>query len=100
MRDTRRPTRFLLSDRRSSLWRWSLISEERQEYLVYHLGDVLFGGVLGVEQRAFDDQCVKYFKNDRGQAIRSYLAVLRGVAEQLGQGLETGDENLRLEPGE
>ena len=43
---------------------------------------------------------MKHFKDDRGQALRRYLALLSRVLQQLGQGLETGIENLRLEPGE
>ncbi len=54
---------------------------------------------MSIKECAFNDKRVKYFKNDRGQAIRRYLAAPGGVAQQFGQCLETGVENLRLEPG-
>jgi hypothetical protein len=54
---------------------------------------------VSIKERAFNDQCVKYFKNDGGQAIRGYLAASGGVTQQFGQCLEAGFENLRLEPG-
>jgi hypothetical protein len=43
---------------------------------------------------------MKHFKHDRGQALRGYLAAFGRVLQELGQGLETGIENLGLEPGQ
>ena len=37
---------------------------------------------MSIKERAFNDQCVKYFKNDGGQAIRRYLAASGGVTQQ------------------